>query len=118
MKAGIARAVALVGLLASGAAMGADGKDLIKWCQDVSSDNADTQSSFGSGYCVGTMSTVNTLANYINNGLSSEMCPPPEITNEQMARIVVKYLQQTPELLNLDAAVLTVSALRNAYPCK
>lgn len=118
MRAGIATAVALVGLLASGAAMAADGNDLIKWCQEVNSDNAATKSSFGSGYCMGTMSTVNTLVNYINSGLSVEMCPPPEITNEQMARIVVKYLQQNPEVLHLDATALTVSALRTAYPCK
>jgi len=113
--------IMVVGMLAAlgcGEAMAANGNDLLKWCQDVDSDNTATKSSFGSGYCMGTMSTVYTLVNYINSGLSVEMCPPPEVTNEQMARIVVKYLQQSPEVLHLDAAALTFSALRTAYPCK
>ena len=118
MKTRITGMVALVAALLSGSAVAADGNDLIKWCQDVNSDNAATKSSFGSGYCMGTMSMVYTLVNYINSSLPMEMCPPPDITNEQMARIVVKYLQESPEVLHLDAATLTFSALRTAYPCK
>ena len=111
-------ALTLVGMAIGGDAMAVDGNDLLKWCQDVNSDNPATKYGFSSGYCIGTMSTVNTLVNYINSGLSVEMCPPPEITNGQMARIVVKYLQQNPEVLHLEATSLTVSALRTAYPCK
>lgn len=118
MKAWTATAIALATALGCGEAMAADGNDLLKWCQDVNSDNSATKSSFGAGYCMGTMSTVYTLVDYINSSLSMEMCPPPEITNEQMARIVVKYLQESPEVLHLDAATLTFSALRTAYPCK
>jgi hypothetical protein len=117
MKAWIG-VVAVAGVLANGSAMAANGNDLLKWCQGVDSDNAKVQSGFGAGYCIGTMSTVNTLVNYINSGLSLEMCPPPEITNGQMAKIVIKYLQQNPEVLHLEATALTVSALRTAYPCK
>ena len=116
MRARIASAVLVAAL--TGQAIAADGNDLIKWCQDINSDTSVAKSSFGSGYCMGTMSTVYTLANYINSGVSIKMCPPSTMTNEQMARIVVKYLQQNPEVLHLDAATLTFSALRTAYPCK
>lgn len=118
MKAGMTVAVPLALLVAVGSAMAADGNDLIKWCRDVSSDNAAAKSSFGSGYCVGTISTVYAMGNYISTGVSLGLCAPPEMTSEQMARIVVRYLQENPGVLRLDAATLTFSAMRAAYPCK
>ena len=41
-----------------------------------------------------------------------------QITNTQLARIVVKYLNNHPEQLHLNDTYLTVVALEEAYPCK
>lgn len=119
-SAWIAAAVTLVGEMACTGVMASDGNDLLKWCKNASSDTPEIQSSFTAGFCLGTMQTVGELTPFINDGLGPgfKICPPSEITNGQAARVVVKYIQQNPEKLHLNATTLTIMALQNAYPCK
>jgi len=61
------------------------------------------------GFCVG-----------IVNGVSSaspHVCPDEEVTTGQEKRVVLKYLQDHPEELHLDNAVLVERALSRAFPC-
>jgi hypothetical protein len=44
--------------------------------------------------------------------------PKPAIQVWQAARIVVKYMAENPDKLNLDDGVLVLIALQRAYPCK
>ena len=45
------------------------------------------------------------------------MCFPDESTYGQDVRILVKWLTDHPELLHLDAGVVTFRALSEAYTC-
>ena len=46
-------------------------------------------------------------------------CPPAEgIQNEQLIRIVYKYLRGHPKDLHQSARLCVLLALRNAFPCK
>jgi len=40
------------------------------------------------------------------------------LTPKQAARIVVKYLKEHPGDLHANGVILTVAALKEAFPCK
>jgi hypothetical protein len=44
-------------------------------------------------------------------------CVPPNATTSQMVRVVVKYLRDNPDRLNLPSAILATDAIRSAFPC-
>ena len=44
-------------------------------------------------------------------------CVPKEATEEQFARIILKYSDNHPEKLHLSAVVLVIEALTSAFPC-
>jgi hypothetical protein len=45
-------------------------------------------------------------------------CPPKEMTYDQAADVVRKYLKDHPEELHLRAVILINKAMRHAWPCK
>src|ERR1700728_4309764 len=45
-------------------------------------------------------------------------CLPPRATAEELARVVVNYLNSNPDKLHDYAQVIVFHALENAYPCK
>lgn len=44
-------------------------------------------------------------------------CPPNGVDTGQLTRVFVKYLQDHPEQLHLDAGLLLWFALEKAFPC-
>ena len=46
------------------------------------------------------------------------ICLPPKVTNGQLHDVLVKWLQDHPDLRHLDGAVLTMTAFHTAFPCK
>ncbi|VVP73515.1 Rap1a/Tai family immunity protein [Pseudomonas fluorescens] len=122
MKAWIG-AVALAGMLGSGAAMakGGDGNELLAQCQQyikyMDSENfnnyaADTCS----GFLQGVVSTVIFYSEILKK--DEKFCLPNNVTNSQVVRVVVKYLKDNPKLLNEGRTGLAWYALKDAYPCK
>lgn len=128
MKAGIAVVVALVGTLASCAAMAAtnDGNALLTSCKPILSlINKEATKIIGSeaeaGECLGLTEGVRNTMMQLNSSLQPEMrtCfPDLGIQNGQAIRIVVKYLESHPEKLNQDRTLLTMLAYNQAYACK
>ncbi|WP_282370518.1 Rap1a/Tai family immunity protein [Pseudomonas sp. PS02290] len=124
MKAGIG-IIAVVGVLASSAAL-ADGNKFIVECkQAVAAIDAPEwpqgSSRIGFGHCLGVVEGVMNTMFYMNKRLDPEVqvCWPEEsLTNAQAARIVVKYLDDNPALLTQDSTVLTIKAFMQAFPCK
>lgn len=45
------------------------------------------------------------------------LCLPDDITGDQSADAVLKYLHNNPDEVNTSTAVMVVKALRDAYPC-
>lgn len=120
MKAGIAAAVALVGALVSGSAMAVDGNELLSWCKGAISEKKTKSYGFDTGYCLGVIGTVGDLITSINHDLGPnlQICIPAGVKNGQIARILVKYLEQNPEKLHNNATTLTIMATQRAYPCE
>jgi hypothetical protein len=45
------------------------------------------------------------------------ICLPQGVTQDQLAEVVAKYLEDHPERLHLGAPVLIADALQPAFPC-
>ena len=122
MKAWIG-VVALVEMLVCGSAMAVDGNDLLGWCKSAlrTMDGTDKGNpTFGTGYCIATVTSVMDIVYGLGDELPPKYraCPPSGgIPYGQGMRIVVKYLEDNPKNLNHEGTVLTMAALRAAYPC-
>jgi hypothetical protein len=84
------------------------GNFLLKACQSAVDNGTD----WYSGYCLGLV-----------DGLSAETvalgiaCIPEQVTKGQIERVVLKYLQDRPQDLNLGAQMLAIKAIGTAWPC-
>jgi hypothetical protein len=124
MKA-LVGAVALAGMLGSGAAMAErkyDGNELLGQCQQYIK-LADSDQSFNhiqAGICTGLVEGVISTVVFYSGVLKKDekFCMPDNVVNAQMVRIVVKYLKDNPKQLNKMNTVLILDAFKDAYPCK
>lgn len=123
MKAGIAAVFALVAALGCGQAM-ADGNDLLRRCQvSVKAMDAGVGVNYDVGMCFGMVQGVSESILVLNNSLPKDLkfCIPTGengISHGQSVRIVTKFLQDNPKLLNEHDALLIMMAYKQAYPCK
>ena len=80
-------------------------------CRDVALARRDTpRTDYLQGVCVGTAYTLATMPPLGD-------CVPPQ-TNEQLVRVIVKYIDSKPELLHENFQLLAYTALREAWPCQ
>lgn len=125
MKTGL-MAVALVGLLGSGAAMAksGDGNELLTQCQYyiklVDGGTVRNDMHFDAGMCGGFVQGVATSTDHYSEFIPSKLkfCTPDTVTKSQLVRIVLKYLKDNPKDLNEGRMVLVWRAFLDAYPCK
>jgi hypothetical protein len=124
MKARMAAAVALVGMLGSGITMAEeatfDGNELLGQCQSairlLDSARKPSDSDLDSGLCFGKVAGVRYM---ISDSSNFKACfPKGGISNAQSVRIVVKYLKDNPATLHEDGRFLIVLAFHKAFPCK
>lgn len=90
-----------------------DGNALITSCQATvrSMDGIDVKDveRYGATFCLGLVEGI--------GWASPDVCLPDGVVVGQEIRVVVKYLNDHPEKLNLDERVLTHAALASAFPC-
>jgi Rap1a immunity proteins len=67
---------------------------------------------FKTGLCLGIVSTFNMIGSYVN------ICSPDNVTNNQLVRVVVKYIDDRPARWHEDFRLLAQEALFAAWPCK
>jgi len=122
MKARIG-AVALAGLMASGAAL-ADGNELLSHCQvAVRNMDAGVAGNYDTGVCFGMIQGVTESILILNDNLPKDLkfCLPvgtEGISHGQSVRIVTKFLRDNPKLLNEHDSLLVMMAYKQAYACK
>lgn len=122
--------VALV--FAVGAIHAADGNKLLTACTafvryaDAGNKGLDDIESMDASFCLGMMEGVSQtilsatmLANKSNQQNSLGTCLPSDgLANAQAARVVVRYLNERPDMLHFPGALLTLFALKTSFPCK
>ena len=111
-------AVAVVGALASGQAMAADGNQLLLQCQSlIRSMETQAPADYNTGHCMGVVQAVTDMLVIYQDKLPKNFCVPSSVTYGQGVRIVVKYLKDNPKLLNNQDTVLVLAAYSDAYGC-
>ena len=119
MKARMAAVAVLTWALVGGQAMAVDGNQLLLQCQalirSIESQGPDT---YASGHCLGVVQGVTDMLVLYQDKLPKKFCVPSDVTYGQGVRIVVKYLQDNPKLLNNHDSVLVLAAYADAYGCK
>jgi hypothetical protein len=62
------------------------------------------------GFCAGLITAI--------NDSHSLVCPPEGTNATQSAAVLMRFMDEHPEIRHEDVYVITVMALRNAWPCK
>ncbi len=76
------------------------------------------QSGARAGICLGFIEGYRQLAPMLPPSANLKLlCLPAEVSNGQIVKVVVKYLDQHPEKLHLPAAQLIYNATNEAFPC-
>jgi Rap1a immunity proteins len=75
------------------------------------------------GTCMGFIQAIidsDTIAHTDENGhpAGRKLCVPPEASDRQLAKVVVKYSNDHPQQLHLPAAVIVLLAMTGAFPCR
>ena len=67
---------------------------------------------FKTGLCLGIVTTFDMAGSHVN------ICSPNKVTNNQLVRVVVKYIDDRPARWHEDFRLLAQEALHAAWPCK
>ena len=102
-----------------------DGEMLLENCQEavrsMDDKNAAAVNFSSVNFCVGFISGVNDLHTTFVGSVSCFdpplFCSPRPADLEQLVKIVSVYLKAHPEDLHFNGSVLTVAALKDAFPC-
>jgi hypothetical protein len=87
---------------------------LMPWCRVVVEkgpgpfSTADAQLAFDAGRCVG----------FVTGIAVAGSCLPPGVTGDQLLRVVMKYIDERPQRMHEDFAILVKEALAITWPCK
>lgn len=99
------------------------GMDLLRACNTIIQAEEGKEVAMGdqllSLYWTGYLGGFNDAAVLIDTAVSHGIyCVPSQgIENDQLVRVVKKYLDEHPEDLHLTARILVLLALREAFPC-
>lgn len=80
--------------------------------KNICASYIDIPSSTPDGMCIGYVTGVMSVMEYIN-----VLCIPVNATHSQATLVVQKYLSEHPERLHLNAEGLVIDALQEAFPC-
>lgn len=75
-----------------------------------------TSADFGSGVCAGQVNALAQTGRLMTQSLAN--CVPEGVTNEQLVRVVVAYIDRIPERTHEPFILLAIEALHAAWPCK
>lgn len=81
---------------------------------------AGTKGDFNAGYCLGFIHSneQEEMVRKMSDNAKKMYCMPKDITDEQLARVLIKYLEGHPDQLHLAASQLIWMAYSNGWRCK
>ena len=68
-----------------------------------------TQAAYDNGWCHGFINAIAVV--------DPSICRPPGVTIDQTLRVVVKYIDERPQRMHEDFAILVQEALATTWPC-
>ena len=120
----IRKATAVALSLVAAQAGASTGNELLTSCKTMirlmdngyKSDSAND--AYDAGVCLGFTSGVRSTISLLELPESILSCPPTKATMGQLARVVVKFLEEHPAQLDGEQTLLTMLAFKEAFPCK
>lgn len=81
---------------------------------------AGAKGDFNAGYCLGFIQSneQEEMVRKISDTAKKMYCMPKDITDEQLVRVLIKYLEAHPEQLHLAASQLVWMAYSSVWRCK
>lgn len=71
-------------------------------------------------HCIGYLQGANDMLRLLNDFLKANLvCAPDEgLSNDQVVRIVMKWIEDNPEKMHIPGRTAVLMALMKAFPCK
>lgn len=91
------------------------GSGLLENCTFDAAASGEAERDYHLGLCIGFIKGV---TNTLSEQRLGDICPPDDLTNEDLKDVVVAWLRQHPELLSAPAVGAVVSATAEAFPCE
>lgn len=109
-------AVLLIGLVMAfpASAQKLTGNELLARCK---AENDERTSCLSYVQAVGALFTIVQTLGVRDRDRNRLYCLPSNVTLDQTVDVVVSFLEQNPAIRHEDAAMLTVAALRETFPC-
>jgi hypothetical protein len=85
-------------------------------CRDFINENCG-KFPFKQGHCVGLIEGIATFSADLPK-FSFRTCPPDDASLKQLTTVVVRWIEQRPQLWHLNFKALALQALSEAWPCK
>lgn len=107
-------------LVASWAARAEDttsGNYFLEACRAAANNLSAAKDPFKSGVCVGQIEALSQAASSLTQDFVHS-CIPNTVTRQQMAKVVVAYMDSHPAFLHEPLGVLILLAFASAWPCK
>lgn len=97
-----------------------DGNDMLKGCEKLVQLPENPEAvDFDSGLCAGVISGVIHASQFAGFEHGTKLfCIPEGVPIIQLARIMNKHLNESPEVLHVSAGALTTFAFSRQYPCE
>lgn len=119
------KAALIIGLVAASPYCIADGNELLRKC-NATIQAADTSTKLAGkshidiGWCLGYFDGVRSSAHIYQTIFKENQvyCIPESVENGQIIRVVIKYLNENPKDLHQHESLLTMAAIREAFPCQ
>jgi hypothetical protein len=89
---------------------------MIESCRVVASGNAAQDHALQAGTCLGEIDALNWIAPAVASE-SIRSCVPPSITPQQMATVIVDYLDKNADRIREPFQGLALEALAGTWPC-
>ena len=101
---------------------GPSGSTLLRQCQAAAKiadgGNYTTQQGIDGTFCRGYVAGAVDQMVGLSVQTTTVYCIPSNADNDQLVRVVLKYLNDNPATLNYPAAALVAKAIIAAFPCK
>jgi Rap1a immunity proteins len=90
---------------------------LLPYCKYASVDRP--RGGFDVGWGVGLCYAMIVGVGYVTGDMPEHLrsCRPDKVTNEQLVRVVISYVEARPERMHEDIRQLALEAFHRAWPC-
>jgi hypothetical protein len=101
-------------LIQPGTSAAQSGNEMLAPCKHFVGSDANP-GTFTGGLCAGAVAGIAFVANSLPSGARS--CFPQGLSNLQMVRVLVSFMEANPGRLHDDFRLLTIEAFRQTWPC-